>query len=279
MAHFLASAQQSMVTSRRTQPIPQDFEHALRTHNLTLSTLLPHLDPPVEKTKTQPLLRVGAQSFPDTRAQDAAISRLLHRPAAADAPPPPPQPDPPREHLARGFPTLPSDHTYKATPVYTQRLLDAKTIRERATEEGRRGEEALRKLASRRQVLEAKRRAQAVQQAQSHQQQQQQTPGSEQKDLAVAERTVTPVRPLARNRTEQLFRETMDAVCRDYPPPKQNSREGTPVPGGDGRLAPDSARALWLAGHVPPAVNWDRIHWRKVPKPTGEQRGAPMWEF
>lgn len=50
------------------------------------------------------------------------------------------------KHIPPHFPQFPSLHTYRHTPVYPERELDVRKIRERATEDGRHGEEALRKL-------------------------------------------------------------------------------------------------------------------------------------
>lgn len=46
------------------------------------------------------------------------------------------------------FPPLPSQHSWKQTPVYTERENDPRKIRERATQEGILAEQALRKLTS-----------------------------------------------------------------------------------------------------------------------------------
>lgn len=48
----------------------------------------------------------------------------------------------------KSLPPLPSAHTYKTTPVIDQRETDTRRIRELATEEGKLGEAALRKLAA-----------------------------------------------------------------------------------------------------------------------------------
>ncbi|EFE45043.1 bromodomain associated domain protein [Trichophyton verrucosum HKI 0517] len=50
-------------------------------------------------------------------------------------------------YIPKNFPSFPSKHTYQETPVFaTKREINPEKIRERATEEGRLGEEALRKL-------------------------------------------------------------------------------------------------------------------------------------
>ena len=49
-------------------------------------------------------------------------------------------------YIPSHFPAFPSKHTYKATPEFTEREKDPRAVRERATEEGRLGEEALRRL-------------------------------------------------------------------------------------------------------------------------------------
>lgn len=50
-------------------------------------------------------------------------------------------------HIPKHLPQFPSRHTYRYTPVFTEREQDPRKIRERATEDGRHGEDALRKLA------------------------------------------------------------------------------------------------------------------------------------
>jgi len=50
-------------------------------------------------------------------------------------------------YIPSHLPPFPSQHTYKDTPVFPDREVDPRRIRELATEEGKLGEEALRKLA------------------------------------------------------------------------------------------------------------------------------------
>ncbi|KAJ6157830.1 hypothetical protein N7470_005422 [Penicillium chermesinum] len=53
-----------------------------------------------------------------------------------------------RSYVPKNFPDFPSKHTYSATPVFTERDNDPRKIREQAADDGRHGEEALRRLAS-----------------------------------------------------------------------------------------------------------------------------------
>ena len=138
MAHFLDSVRQSMLSCRRTQSTPQDYIHALRSHQLTLRSLLVHLDPPVSPSQSQisfdlepthVLYRAIDLPFLTVPSTGIADSRSF-------------------PHIPPNFPPLPSVHTYQITENFVKREQDPKRIRERATEEGRLGEEALRRLMS-----------------------------------------------------------------------------------------------------------------------------------
>lgn len=135
MAHYLADVRQSMLACRRTQPIPQDFLQALHTHQLSLRSLLPHLDPPVPPSQSQiPLQTISADD--DEQHQLQFLGALLNGAQEQQI----------KRFVPKHFPDLPSKHTYKATPEYPKREQDPRKVRERATEEGRLGEEALRRL-------------------------------------------------------------------------------------------------------------------------------------
>ena len=134
MSHFLTAARQSMLSARRVQPLPHDFLSALNAHNLTLSSLLPHLNPPVSGAKAQPPLLVEPPPQHDKSLELELIGNMLQEPSSN------------KTYIPAGLPALPSRHTYKAEPVYSRRDIAPKEVRERATEEGRLGEEALRRL-------------------------------------------------------------------------------------------------------------------------------------
>ena len=135
MAHHLAEVRQSMLSCRRPQPIPQDFLQALHAHQLSLRSLLPHLDPPVLSSKSHFPLQTEPAEDGDLQ-QYRSIDSLLKE--SLD--------DQEKSYVPKHFPDLPDKHTYQATPHYATREQDPRKVRERATEEGRLGEEALRKL-------------------------------------------------------------------------------------------------------------------------------------
>lgn len=135
MFNFLTYVQRSMNASRRVQPMPIDFEFALRGTNILLSSLEPHLNPPVNAYPLQ-------LQTPPPDEVEAHLSQLFLGPelsGEAD------RAD--RSFVPSHFPPFPSRHTYRDSAVYTEREKDLRKIRELATEEGRLGEAALRKLA------------------------------------------------------------------------------------------------------------------------------------
>lgn len=224
MAHFLATVRQSMLSCRRTQAIPHDYLYSLRAHNLTLRCLLPHLDPPVSPSKSMVPIVYEPAKESDESTDLPFLGPLLNGPSEPLS----------TLQVPRHFPPLPSKHTYKATPNFTDREQDPKTIRERATEEGRLGEEALRRLVG---LGSA-------------------TNGME--TLPFRSRTKD-----SRRRREQLWRETMAAMT---------ARTGIGVadqdithdPGGTDNVGIHSGGEIDKA-FLTPTVNADRIYWRRDP--------------
>ncbi|OQE38563.1 hypothetical protein PENCOP_c008G04054 [Penicillium coprophilum] len=126
---------QSMLSARRVQPIPQDFDHALNRLRLNPDDLLPHLKPASDKPTptllpSPPPENEISKSLPFLTALSSEDDRAN------------------RPYIPKHFPSFPSKHTYSATAVFIGRDNDPRKIRERAAEDGRHGEEALRKLAS-----------------------------------------------------------------------------------------------------------------------------------
>lgn len=133
---FLSYVTESMLSCRRAQPIPLDYEYALRRHGLTDSLLRPHLKPPVPRSKTQLVFEVEEPEIQDTQVLPELLGHELS--GAVDKLTKP--------FIPKQFPAFPSKHTYKATEVMPDRETDPRKIREKATEASRHGEEALRRL-------------------------------------------------------------------------------------------------------------------------------------
>lgn len=125
-----------MLSCRRRQPIPQDFTYALSQHRLTVSSLIPHLQPPVSPSLSQIWLEPAHEAAPPPPDVLPFLGPALSGASDKEQ----------RPYIPSHFPAFPSKHTYKATPEFTERETDPRTVRERATEEGRLGEEALRRL-------------------------------------------------------------------------------------------------------------------------------------
>ena len=220
MAHHLADVRQSMLSCRRTEPIPQDFLQALHTHQLSLRSLIPHLDPPVPPERSQfPLQSEPVQE--DEYQQLRLLGPILN--------------DTPNEQLKsyvpQHFPELPSSHTYKSTTDFPNRDVDPRKVRERATEEGRLGEEALRRLVG----ASSRTPATDSQQCQSLQN--------------------------SRKRREQMFTETMAALT-------EGSTEAMEIDGGveDGGKGKQKERDAvdqdFRSGRLHSAVNAEKRYWR-----------------
>jgi len=127
---------QSMLSSRRIQPIPHDFEHALKCGRLSPDDLKPYVKAPPSSSHIPALL-------PSPPPEDEVSRKLPFLNALRVE-----ESESNRSYVPSHFPDFPSKHTYAATAVFTERDSDPRKIRERAAEDGRHGEEALRKLAS-----------------------------------------------------------------------------------------------------------------------------------
>ena len=141
MSHFLLHVRQTMLACRRSRPIPEDFLQALHLNSLSLTALLPHLDPPVPSSASQKPLTFDTSSGDDAekRAFAASSAQTLFQNQDQEQR---------SAYIPSHFPALPGKHSYRETIELPTRERDPKRIREQATEEGRLGEEALRRLLS-----------------------------------------------------------------------------------------------------------------------------------
>lgn len=128
-----------MLVARRIAPTATDFESAIHAVDF------PRPDDQLVPYRTKPA--INAPLLPTPPPEDAFHDSLKLSPSFLG-------PDlNPQNALKRfstntsALPPLPSAHTYRDTAVYPHRETDARKIRELATEEGKLGEQALRKLA------------------------------------------------------------------------------------------------------------------------------------
>lgn len=92
--------------SRRSHPIPTDFDLTLKRFNLTPEALRPHVRPPVPKRKRLPAwepLQVEQQIDVSLPVLGEELSGKAEKEA--------------KHHIPRVFPSFPSIHTYKSTPL------------------------------------------------------------------------------------------------------------------------------------------------------------------
>ncbi|KAI9763699.1 MAG: hypothetical protein M1840_009172 [Geoglossum simile] len=136
MIHQLSTIATSMISCRRSQPTPQDFAFALWKENLSLLSLEPHLQSSIAPSISQQSLPTPPPEDPPNMPLSPILGPVLCSTLDKQRTP----------HVPTHFPSYPSKHTYKATPEFTKREEDPRKVRERATEEARLGEEALRKL-------------------------------------------------------------------------------------------------------------------------------------
>ncbi|OAK99607.1 hypothetical protein IQ06DRAFT_251851 [Phaeosphaeriaceae sp. SRC1lsM3a] len=138
MSTFLSHVRKSMISARRTDTVAHDWIYALAssglrgsgpleqhfdTGDVPPSLLQPHFDPPAPPEAPPP----------DT---ESLLGANLSGKTDKET----------RSYIPSHFPPFPSKHTYKATPVFTDRENDPRKIREKATEEGILAEQSLRKL-------------------------------------------------------------------------------------------------------------------------------------
>lgn len=125
-----------MVAARRTAPIVTDFESAFQAAQVPTPE-----DQLLRKSSAKPPPQLSLlPPAPDAFSAHELPESILR-----------PDTSPEEEKRSRcvpsTFPAFPSQHTFKATPVPPPPERDQRRTRELATEEGRLGEQALRKLA------------------------------------------------------------------------------------------------------------------------------------
>jgi hypothetical protein len=123
------------ISSRRETPVPSDFEIILKHHNLSLSSLKPHIKS-----------RLSNQDLTDrNRGVITADETFNSLPLLGDELSG--QPDKESKiFIPSSFPGFPSTHTYRFTPQDDRRARDSKQIREDAAKSAQLGEDALRRL-------------------------------------------------------------------------------------------------------------------------------------
>ncbi len=206
---------------RRSQPIPQDFLQSLHTHQLSLRSLVPHLKPPVPPRKSQYSLQSDGSDEDGWPKDPDILSSLLSEGDNHKM----------TKYIPKHFPALPSMHTYQATAEFIQREEDPRKIRERATEEGRLGEEALRKLATHAHT----------------------TPIEATKDEIT--------RPSAKEKRKRLWLETMEAVTKEHS--EGVKPEAAYSMTGNGNATDAEMLKQTRRGIITSAVNADKKYWRK----------------
>ncbi|RFU80248.1 hypothetical protein TARUN_1923 [Trichoderma arundinaceum] len=135
MGSIIEEVKRLAASSRREAPVPSDFEAMLKHHNLTLSSLKPHVknrirNPDVTNDN------LGVIAVDDTFNSLPLLGAELSG-----------QPDKEsKAYIPSSFPGFPSTHTYRFTPQDDRRVRDSKQIREDAAKSAQLGEDALRRL-------------------------------------------------------------------------------------------------------------------------------------
>ncbi|KAI1178052.1 hypothetical protein F4777DRAFT_539212 [Nemania sp. FL0916] len=139
MGGFTDQLQRVAHAARRSDPIPTDYEAALRYHNLALGSLKPHLKNPVPKRLLQPTFydpvieNTSSLESPPIILSDELDGRYEKEQ---------------RAWIPNHFPSFPSIHTYRYTPVtLPSRNTEKKaTQRAEAQADARKAEMALRRI-------------------------------------------------------------------------------------------------------------------------------------
>ncbi|KAF2020378.1 hypothetical protein BU24DRAFT_416084 [Aaosphaeria arxii CBS 175.79] len=138
MHSFTTHVRTSMMSARRTSTVASDWVHALQAVGIKGSSVLePHLDTgEIPPSFLQPAFEPPRPASPPPPDLEGLLGRDLSGKTDKEQ----------RKYIPSHFPSFPSRHTWKATPVFTPRESDPRKIREKATEEGILAEQSLRKL-------------------------------------------------------------------------------------------------------------------------------------
>lgn len=138
MRTFLSQVRKSMSSSRRIETVPHDWIYALKASGIHGSSdLEPHLDTgEVSPQVLQPSFPPPEPAEPPPPDLEGLLGAELSGRADKES----------RKYIPAHFPAFPPKHSWKASPVFTQRENDPRKIREKATEEGILAEQSLRKL-------------------------------------------------------------------------------------------------------------------------------------
>ncbi|KAF2713041.1 hypothetical protein K504DRAFT_461623 [Pleomassaria siparia CBS 279.74] len=138
MRNFLSQVKKSMSSARRTETVPTDWIYALTSSGITGSSQLEHhLDSgEIPPSLLQPNFAPPEPAEPPPADLEGLLGPGLSGKADKES----------KKYIPAHFPPFPSKHTWKATPVFTERENDPRKIREKATEEGILAEQSLRKL-------------------------------------------------------------------------------------------------------------------------------------
>lgn len=139
MLKFLSKVRRSMLAGRRTAPIATDFETAIQVLDI------PRPDDQLKAYVTQPSIN---QPLLPTPPPEDTFHNVVKLPSDFLGP----ELDGHGQLQKFGFntsslPSLPSAHTFRDTALFPTLEKDTRKIRELATQEGKLGEQALRKLA------------------------------------------------------------------------------------------------------------------------------------
>ena len=124
------------LSSRREHLIPVDFERTLRRHNISISSLKPHLKQPIPQKQLVPAYTEAITLDEDAFTTLPILGPELSGQADKDN----------KSYIPKTFPDFPSKHTYKFTEQEDVNIRDSKKIREQAARTAQQGEDALRRL-------------------------------------------------------------------------------------------------------------------------------------